>query len=49
MQLILLKKYRSTLLNSLPKDVFRLLVQEIISTPYKNVFKKELQATMIKF
>ena len=49
LQLILLKKYRSTILNSLPKDVFRLLIQEIISTPYKNIHNKELQATMIKF
>ena len=46
-QLLLLKKYKLTLLNSLPKDVFRLLISDIISQPFNKSHGKDFHVTMI--
>jgi hypothetical protein len=48
LQLILLKKFRQTILNSLPKDVFRLLIHEIISTAFQNVYNRQFLVTLVK-
>ena len=46
-QLLLLRKNRHTLLNSLPKDIFRLLISDIISTSFKQTHGKQFQVTNV--